>query len=163
MYIFKIHGKEYRVKYGYRTVCEDDILDRVMNIGTSEDGTARGLISNLAKTTAELLLVGLQKFHSDEFGYKDADEKNERINEMLDLLDDYEDESTKKHEQDAATLLRDLQNELEKNGFLSQIAKMGEEVAKIEQTAQTVKTEMENESARTKVIDMTPIEKKSET
>lgn len=163
MYIFKIHGKEYRVKYGYRTVCEDDILDRVMNIGNSEDGTARGLISNLAKTTVELLLVGLQKYHSDEFGYKDAEEKQIRIDRMLDLLDDYEEESTEGHEQSAATLLSDLQNELEKNGFLSTIAKMGEEAAKMEQTAQTVKTEMENESVRTKVIDMTPTEKKSET
>lgn len=163
MYIFKIHGKEYRVKYGYRTVCEDDILDRVMNIGNSEDGTARGLISNLAKTTVELLLVGLQKYHSDEFGYKNAEEKQLRIDKMLDLLDDYEEESTEEHEQSAATLLSDLQNELEKNGFLSTIAKMGEEAAKMEQTAQTVKTEMENESVRTKVIDMTPTEKKSET
>ena len=163
MYIFKIHGKEYRVKYGYRTVCEDDILDRVMNIGNSEDGTARGLISNLAKTTVELLLVGLQKYHSDEFGYRDAEEKQTRIDMMLDLLDDYEEESTEEHEQSAATLLSDLQNELEKNGFLSTIAKMGEEAAKMEQTAQTVKTEMENESVRTKVIDMTPTEKKSET
>ena len=134
-----------------------------MNIGNSEDGTARGLISNLAKTTVELLLVGLQKYHSDEFGYNNADEKQTRIDMMLDLLDDYEEESTEEHEQSAATLLSDLQNELEKNGFLSTIAKMGEEAAKMEQTAQTVKMEMENESVRTKVIDMTPTEKKSET
>ena len=161
MYIFKIHGNEYKVRYGYRTVCENDILDRVMRIGNSEDGTAKGLINNLVKTTAELLLVGLQKYHSKEFGYKDEKEKLKRIDEILDLLDDYEDESTEEHEQDAATLLKDLQDELEKNGFLSTIAKMGQEMSQMEQTAQTAKTEMENESAR--VIAMNPTESKSET
>ena len=161
MYIFKIHGKEYKVRYGYRTVCENDILDRVMNIGNSEDGTAKGLINNLVKTTAELLLVGLQKYHAKEFGYKDEKERLKRIDEILDLLDDYEDESTEDHEQDAATLLKDLQDELEKNGFLSTIAKMGQEMSQMEQTAQTAKTEMENQSAR--VIAMNPTENKSET
>lgn len=161
MYYFKIHGNEYKVRYGYRTVCENDILDRVMRIGNSEDGTVKGLINNLVKTTAELLLVGLQKYHSKEFGYKDEKEKLKRIDEILDLLDDYEDESTEDHEQDAATLLRDLQDELEKNGFLSTIAKMGQEMSQMEQTAQTAKTEMENESAR--VIAMNPTENKSET
>lgn len=161
MYYFKIHGKEYKVRYGYRTVCENDILDRVMNIGNSEDGTAKGLINNLVKTTAELLLVGLQKYHSDKFGYKSDKEKAEKINLLLDWLDDYEDESTEDHEQDAATLLKDLQDELEKNGFLSTIAKMGQEMSQMEQTAQTAKTEMENESAR--VIAMNPTENKSET
>ena len=29
MYIFKIHGKEYKVRFTYRTVCEDDILDKI--------------------------------------------------------------------------------------------------------------------------------------
>lgn len=161
MYIFKIHGNEYKVRYGYRTVCENDILDRVMKIGNSEDGTAKGLINNLVKTTAELLLVGLQKYHSDKFGYKSDKEKAEKINLLLDWLDDYEDESTEDHEQDAATLLKDLQDELEKNGFLSTIAKMGQEMSQMEQTAQTAKTEMENESAR--VIAMNPTESKSET
>ncbi len=161
MYIFKIHGKEYKVRYGYRTVCENDILDRVMNIGNSEDGTAKGLINNLVKTTAELLLVGLQKYHSDKFGYKSDKEKAEKINLLLDWLDDYEDESTEDHEQDAATLLKDLQDELEKNGFLSTIAKMGQEMSQMEQTAQTAKTEMENESAR--VVAMTPTQKESDT
>ena len=161
MYIFKIHGKEYKVRYGYRTVCENDILDRVMNIGNSKDGTAKGLINNLVETTAELLLVGLQKYHSKEFGYDNDEERQKRVDEIIDLFDDYEDESTEEHEQDAATLLKDLQEELEKNGFLSAIAKMGQEMSQMEQTAQTAKTEMENESAR--VVAMTPTQSESDT
>lgn len=161
MYIFKIHGKEYKVRYGYRTVCENDILDRVMNIGSTEDGTVKGLINNLVETTAELLLVGLQKYHSKEFGYGSDEERQKRIGEIIDMLDDYEDESTEEHEQDAASLLKDLQGELEKNGFLSAIAKMGQEMTQMEQTAQTAKTEMENEPAR--VIAMTPTQSESDT
>ena len=161
MYILKIHGKEYKVRYGYRTVCENDILDRVMNIGSTEDGTVKGLINNLVETTAELLLVGLQKYHSKEFGYGSDEERQKRIGEIIDMLDDYEDESTEEHEQDAATLLKDLQGELEKNGFLSAIAKMGQEMTQMEQTAQTAKTEMESESAR--VIAMTPTQNESDT
>ena len=161
MYIFKIHGKEYKVRYGYRTVCENDILDRVMNIGSTEDGTVKGLINNLVETTAELLLVGLQKYHSKEFGYGSDEERQKRIGEIIDMLDDYEDESTEEHEQDAATLLKDLQGELEKNGFLSAIAKMGQEMTQMEQTAQTAKTEMENEPAR--VTTMTPTQSESDT
>ena len=161
MYIFKIHGKEYRVRYTYRTICEDDILDRLMNIGNSEDGSAKSMINNIVKTTAELLLVGLQKYHFKEFGYSSDEEKAAKIDFLLDWLDDYEDESTEDHEQDAATLLKDLQGELEKNGFLSTIAKMGEQAAQMEQTAQRTMTEMENESARTKAINMTPTESKS--
>ena len=161
MYLFKIHGKEYKVRYGYRTVCENDILDRVMNIGSTEDGTVKGLINNLVETTAELLLVGLQKYHSKEFGYGSDEERQKRIGEIIDMLDDYEDESTEEHEQDAATLLKDLQGELEKNGFLSAIAKMGQEMTQMEQTAQTAKAEMENESAR--VIAMNPTQSESDT
>ncbi len=161
MYIFKIYGKEYKVRYGYRTVCENDILDRVMNIGSTEDGTVKGLINNLVETTAELLLVGLQKYHSKEFGYGSDEERQKRIGEIIDMLDDYEDESTEEHEQDAATLLKDLQSELEKNGFLSAIAKMGQEMTQMEQTAQTEKAEMENEPAR--VIAMTPTQSESDT
>lgn len=161
MYIFKIYGKEYKVRYGYRTVCENDILDRVMNIGSTEDGTVKGLINNLVETTAELLLVGLQKYHSKEFGYGSDEERQKRIGEIIDMLDDYEDESTEEHEQDAATLLKDLQGELEKNGFLSAIAKMGQEMTQMEQTAQTAKAEMENESAR--VIAMNPTQSESDT
>ena len=161
MYIFKIHGKEYKVRYGYRTVCENDILDRVMNIGSTEDGTVKGLIHNLVETTAELLLVGLQKYHSKEFGYGSDEERHKRIGEIIDMLDDYEDESTEEHEQDAASLLKDLQGELEKNGFLSAIAKMGQEMTQMEQTAQTAKAEMENESAR--VIAMNPTQSESDT
>lgn len=155
MYIFKIHGKEYKVRFTYRMICKDDLLDKVSNLNL-ENMDARSIVDKLTTTTAELLLAGLQKYHKDEFGYKDEKEKEQRIEDMLDLFDDYEDESTEEHEQSAASLFRDLQGELEKNGFLSTMLKAATEAETMEKTADTVKTDMENESAR--VIAMEPIE-----
>lgn len=159
MYIFKIHGKEYKVRFTYRTVCEGDILDKISDATDFEGLGIRGMIERISKATAELLLVGLQKYHSKEFGYSTDEEKAQRIEEMLDLFDDYEDESTEEHEQSAATLFTDLQGELQKNGFLSAMMTAVEETSKAAQTMENTKTEMENESAR--VVAMNPIESES--
>lgn len=159
MYIFKIHGKEYKVRFTYRTVCEDDILDKISDATDFEGLNVGGMIAKVSKATAELLLAGLQKYHSDEFGYKDDKEKAQRIEEMLDLFDDYEDESTEEHEQSAATLFSDLQEELQKNGFLSAMMTAIEQTAKAEQIAEQTKTEMESKAAR--VVAMNPIDGES--
>jgi len=159
MYIFKIHGKEYKVRFTYRTVCEDDILDKISDATDFEGLNVGGMIAKVSKATAELLLVGLQKYHSDEFGYKDDKEKAQRIEEMLDLFDDYEDESTEEHEQSAATLFSDLQEELQKNGFLSAMMTAVEQTAKAQKVAEETKAEMESEAAR--VVAMNPIESES--
>lgn len=159
MYIFKIHGKEYKVRFTYRTVCEGDILDKISDATNFEGLNLGGMIARISKATAELLLVGLQKYHSDEFGYSTEEEKNERIDELLDLFDDYEDESTDEHEQSAATLFSDLQEELQKNGFLSAMMTAIEETSKAEKIAEQTKAEMENKAAR--VVAMNPIESES--
>lgn len=159
MYIFKIHGKEYKVRFTYRTVCEGDILDKISDATDFEGLGIRGTIEKISKATAELLLVGLQKYHSKEFGYSTDEEKAQRIEEMLDLFDDYEDESTEEHDQSAATLFTDLQGELQKNGFLSAMMTAVEETSKATQTAENTKAEMENEAAR--VVAMNPIESES--
>lgn len=159
MYIFKIHGKEYKVRFTYRTVCEGDILDKISDATDFEGLGIRGMIERISKATAELLLVGLQKYHSKEFGYSTDEEKAQRIEEMLDLFDDYEDESTEEHEQSAATLFTDLQGELQKNGFLSAMMTAVEETSKAAQTMENTKIEMTNEAAR--VVAMNPIESES--
>ena len=159
MYIFKIHGKEYKVRFTYRTVCEGDILDKISDATNFEGLNLGGMIARISKATAELLLVGLQKYHSDEFGYSTEEEKNQRIDELLDLFDDYEDESTDEHEQSAATLFSDLQEELQKNGFLSAMMTAIEETSKAEKIAEQTKAEMENKAAR--VVAMNLIESES--
>lgn len=159
MYLFKIHGKEYKVRFTYRMICEGDLLDKVSAVGDFSELDAKGILSKLAITTAELLLAGLQKYHSDEFGYKDEKDRKALIDEVLDMFDDYEDESTEENPQSAFTLFRDLQGELERNGFLSAMMTAAEETETAKATADQVKTEMENTPAR--VVAMTPIESES--
>lgn len=159
MYIFKIHGKEYKVRFTYRMICEGDLLDKVSAIGDFTDMDAKGIIGKLAVTTAELLLAGLQKYHSDEFGYKDEKDRKALIDEILDMFDDYEDESTDEHPQSAFTLFTDLQGELEKNGFLSAMMSASEQMTEMQEKAEQTKTEMENIPAR--VVAMTPTESES--
>ena len=159
MYLFKIHGKEYKVRFTYRMICEGDLLDKVSAIGDFTDMDAKGIIGKLAVTTAELLLAGLQKYHSDEFGYKNEEDRKALIDEILDMFDDYEDESTNEHPQSAFTLFTDLQGELEKNGFLSAMMSASEQMTEMQAKAEQTKTEMENTPAR--VVAMNPTESES--
>lgn len=159
MYIFKIHGKEYKVRFTYRMICEGDLLDKVTAIGDFSELDAKGIIGKLAITTAELLLAGLQKYHSDEFGYKNEDDKKALIDEILDMFDDYEDESTEEHPQSAFTLFTDLQGELERNGFLSAMMSATEQMTEMQEKAEQTKAEMENTPAR--VVAMKPTESES--
>ena len=159
MYIFKIHGREYKVRFTYRMICEGDLLDKVSAIGDFTDMDAKGIIGKLAITTAELLLAGLQKYHSDEFGYKNEEDRKALIDEILDMFDDYEDESTEEHPQSAFTLFTDLQGELERNGFLSAMMSATEQMTEMQAKAEQTKTEMENTPAR--VVAMNPTESES--
>ena len=159
MYIFKIHGKEYKVRFTYRMICEGDLLDKVSGVGDFDELDAKGIVNKLVVTTAELLLAGLQKYHSDEFGYKDEESKKALVEEMLDIFDDYEDESTEEHPQSAYTLFSDLQGELEKNGFLSAMMTVGETKTEMEKKADQALTEMKETPAR--VVAMKATEKES--
>lgn len=155
MYIFKVHGKEYMVRFTNRMLCEGDILDKVTNTFTDEDlATPKSIISKMIRTTAELLLVGLQKYHSKEFGYKSDETKQERIEQVIDLLDDYEDESTDDHPQSAFTLYTDLQEELGKIGFLSAILNWGERATEMTEAMTSVTQEMEEKPVIDKVTNL---------
>ena len=131
MYEFKVNDKVYKVRYGYGVLYQSDLIDRVLTASTGKADDAAGAIKNLIGLTGELLLAGLQKKHSDEFGY-DPDSPSERkdmISKACDLIDDYEDEHRGVDDKNGFTLFNDLQKELENNGFLSQISRMGMETA----------------------------------
>ena len=103
---------------------------------------------NSMRITAELLAAGLQKYHRDEYGYyiDDPDDpeglptvddklKSRVIRKCYDLIDSYEDDATdeqrEKGEHDSLELYGLLNQELERNGFLSQVSRV---------TAQTEET-----------------------
>lgn len=125
MYKFHVGDKDYKVQFGYGVLYKSDLINKVVNVGVDSNSPAES-IKNFIGLTAELLLAGLQKKHSDEFGYDTDEERDEKILKVCDLIDDYEDESevdekTGKKVHDGFTLFEDLRTELEKNGFLSKI------------------------------------------
>lgn len=118
MFSFKAGGKEYKIKYGYRVLCDSNLIDKVASIGTEVNS-----FNGAMKTVAELILAGLQKYHKDEFGYDTEIEEEAAINKVYDLMDEYEDESSEENVQNAYTLFEKCNDELMKNGFLLQMQK----------------------------------------
>lgn len=126
MYVFHVNDDDYKVKFGYGVLYKSDLIDRVVNV-TSDTTNPAESIKNVIGLTAELLLAGLQKNYSDEFGYETDEEKEKQILKVCDLIDDYEDESD--DGKNGFTLFNDLREELEKNGFLSEILGATKETA----------------------------------
>lgn len=131
MYVFQVGNEAYKVRFGYGVLYKSDLIDRVITAvsGGNTDAPAE-VLKNLIGLTAELLLAGLQKYHSDRFGYDTDEEKNKRIAEVCDLIDDYEDEHTDasgNRDKDGFSLFNELTEELQKNGFLSLITQTAAE------------------------------------
>lgn len=121
MFSFSANGKTYKVKFGYGVLTQSDILTQVSSMGAINNP------KDMIKMLPELILVGLQKKHKDEFGYETEEEKKIAYDKVCDLLDDYEDESTEENPHNGFTLFEKTSQELEKNGFLSGMVKAMEE------------------------------------
>ena len=128
--MLKIHvnDKDYRIRFGYRVLCESDVIDKVSN---AFSGTGKEEVSKILDVVAELLLAGLQKYHSEEFGYEKVGREAAK-RKVYDFMDCYEDESTEENPKDCFDLFQDLQNELFENGFFKRIQKNAEQKKKAE-------------------------------
>ena len=112
-----LNGKEYTVKFGYKAVVESKIIQKLVALETGNT-TELEAVDKILGFLPEFLLVGLQKFHKDEFGFANEDEKKDRLDKVFDLLDDYfEDENGG----DFKDLYQGLSKELEDNSFLSKL------------------------------------------
>ena len=133
MYVLRVGEDKYKIQYKYRTLWGTDIIDKVVGIGASLDReNPAGMLKHIIGLTAEMLLVGLQANHSDKFGYSDDEEYKERIGEVMDLMNDYEDENVDEDgnlTKDCYALFQDLQRELESNGFLSAMSREAKQAA----------------------------------
>lgn len=125
----KLNGKEYTVKFGYAPVVKNKIIPRL--VGMEQQGEELEAIDNMLGFLPEFLLVGLQKFHADEFGFDfdDKEAKEKQLVKMYDLLDDYLDPENEEGK-DIMSLYDDLTAELEKNSFLSKLLAKEEQTAK---------------------------------
>lgn len=114
MVTFNVHGKEYKVVFGYGLLTKTDVLDKVQGITDGKERSLQKMISLLP----ELLLAGLQKKHKEEFGYESDSEKEAALDKVCDLLDDYEDEGTEENPKSGFDLYQLLDKELEKMVFI---------------------------------------------
>lgn len=114
--VLKTSEKDLTIKYGFEATLKTKLLSRMAKKEKSkEDGME--YTEELLLFLPEVLLVGLQKYHSDEYGfdYESGDGKEEQIVKMFTLIEDYFDNN---EDADAISLYNALSNEMLKNGFL---------------------------------------------
>ena len=117
MLIFKIKEKEYKVKFGYNSFCDTDLMERTtdllklfqtQNIVDDKDVNVAGKVKDLFSCVRDLLYVGFKKHNPVE-----------NVQEVGDILDDYHDEAKEKGEKRGIIdLFVRLTDELMNEGFL---------------------------------------------
>ena len=124
-----LNGKEYTVKFGYEATVKSGLLKKVAQLQMAEDGL--DAIEKILSFLPEFLLIGLQKYHSDEFGFDldNEDEKQKQVSKMFCILDDYFDNDNE-NGGDIKTTFQSLEGELEKNSFLSKLLEQEQSNAK---------------------------------
>ena len=121
MMILNIKGKEYKIKFGYNSFCDTDLMDRVNkltriigegNAKTDSDVAAIGMIKDLFCVVRDLIFVGLKKHNPVE-----------SAQDVGDLLDDYIDCAPEGEKRGIFELFSGLANELFEEGFLADALK----------------------------------------
>lgn len=118
----KVKDKEQTIKFGYEPTLKSRLLSRVakMTVNMKQDAEENlEQIENMLLFVPEMVLVGLQKFHSDEFGYNldTNDGYEEAKNKVFSLVGDYVDTG----DVDITDFFTELQEELTDNGFLKKM------------------------------------------
>lgn len=121
----KVKDKEYKVKFGYNSFCDTDLMDRTgdllkifSNEGVNGDEAAAGIgkIKELFACVRDLLFTGFQKFNPVE-----------TVQEVGNILDEYHDEAQDGEKRGILDLFTQLTEELMNEGFLGEILKQAVE------------------------------------
>ena len=113
-----INGKDYKIKFGYNSFCDRDLMERVQDLAklfqkndtvSDKDVSGIGKIKDLFCVVRELLFVGFKKYNPAE-----------SLQEIGDLLDDYCDEETEE-KRGLFQLFTLLSDELMNAGFLNEL------------------------------------------
>lgn len=116
--ILNVKGKEYKVRFGYNSFCDTDLMDRTSDllklfqgeeVVDDKDVIGMGKIKELFSCVRDLLFVGFQKYNPVK--------KKQEVGE---ILDDYHDEATDNDKRGILDLFTDLTEELMSEGFLGE-------------------------------------------
>lgn len=130
-----IGEKEFTIKFGYEATLKTRLLSKLSKNeinGENKEAEALENIEDMLLFLPEFLLIGLQKFHSDDFkfDYETGNGKEEQLEKVFALVDEY----CETDENDPMTLFTELQEELLSDGFLARmfqkLQKIAEEQAK---------------------------------
>lgn len=138
MMVLKVKDKEYKVKFGYNSFCDTDLMDRTTDllrlfqgaeVDDDNDVMGMGKIKELFSCVRDLLFVGFNKYNPVE-----------TAQEVGEILDDYHDEATEDDKRGILDLFTKLTEELMSEGFLgdlmNQMTNVAEETKKTQKTPQ---------------------------
>ena len=133
MMTLKVKGKEYKVKFGYNSFCDTDLMDRTSDllkifqgaeVEDDKDIAGLGQVKQLFSCVRDLLFVGFKKHNPVE-----------SVQEVGDILDNYHEEATENDKRGILDLFTKLTEELMHEGFLGdlmeQMNKTAEEMEKV--------------------------------
>ena len=117
--VLKVKEKEYKVKFGYNSFCDTDLMERTEDLlklfqstGADDDKDVAGLgkVKELFLCVRDLLFVGFKKFNPVE-----------TVQEVGDIIDDYHDEAPEEEKRGVMDIFTKLSEELMNAGFLGEI------------------------------------------
>lgn len=129
---FKVNKKSYNIFFAFEPTLKSRILSRMakMSVEISNAENQLEKIEDMLLFLPEVILVGLQKRHADEFGY-DLDTKEgfeEQKEKAFSLVSEYFDDG----EVDCIDFFNKIQEEMMSEGFLKKTFKKELEKAKEE-------------------------------
>lgn len=136
MYQLSVNDRMFDIKYAYTVTVKQELIPKIAknqmqdNINSADDffSSAQESLALLPET----LLIGLQKYHYDEFGFNyDTNEgKQEALSKVNDLLDQLFDDE----EVNPFDIYNSCISELMENGFLKKMFQtLTREIERLEQ------------------------------
>ena len=119
MMVLKVKEKEYKVKFGYNSFCDTDLMERTEDLlklfqstgaADAKDVAGLGKVKELFLCVRDLLFVGFKKFNPVE-----------TVQEVGDIIDDYHDEAPEEEKRGVMDIFTKLSEELMNAGFLGEI------------------------------------------
>ena len=117
----KLGNRELNIKYSYEATAKSGIIKKfaVFSNAYETEEEMYDRVEEIMKLLPEMILVGAQKFHREEFwyDYETGEGKEEALSKIYALIDDYFDEEGAEFD----GMLELLQKEMLENGFLAKM------------------------------------------